>query len=224
MSPSHLVEALLAGLVLDDETCEAHPEMETLRALAETGGPGTGMLQWLLCAVDLPAARRVIRRSAWALLDLLERVDEGHAEGERNGCPLWSVLRHAPPWLARPVEPDDRLDDIALLLERDESYHGDWQALIEALHQAGSRSWQWAIRRCRCMQRFEREQGVNLRNLLESPQMEQCNLPHPRPRQLVGAAAPSPKGRRKQGGLGGGGVASSPPGRGSGTCAGGEGG
>jgi hypothetical protein len=181
MSISHLVEALLAGLVFHDEACEAYPELETLRALAETGGGEPGILQWLLCTADLPATRRIIRRSVWALLDLLECIDEGLAEDGRNACPLWSVLRHAPPWLARPAEPDDRQDDIALLLERDESYHGDWQALIEALHQAGSRPWQWAIRRCRRMQQFERDYAVNLRNLLEPPQPEQHRVPPPNP-------------------------------------------
>jgi hypothetical protein len=202
MSTSHLVEALLAGLVLDDEACETHPELESLRALAETVGTGPGggepgTLQWLLCAADLPAARRIIRRSAWALLDLLECIDDGHAEGERNGCPLWSALRHAPPWLARPAEPDDRQDDIALLLERDESYHGDWQALIEALHQAGSRPWQWAIRRCRRMQRFERDYAVNLRALLEPPKPS----PNGRERHTCRCLTPSPwgEGARKGG-------------------------
>ena len=173
MTTSHLVESLLAGLVFNDEACEAHPELEALRTLAETGSGEPGILQWLLCAAELPAARRLIRRTAWALLDLLEDIDEGYAEGKNDGCPLWNALRLAPPWLARPVEPDDRHRDIALLLERDESYHGDWQALIEALHHAGSRPWQWAIRRCRHMQRFERAHAVNLRTLLEPSGPEQ---------------------------------------------------
>jgi hypothetical protein len=56
--------------------------------------------------------------------------------------------------------------DIDLLLERDRDHGGDWQALIAALHRAGSATWQWAIRRCRAMQRFEAQEQISLRALL----------------------------------------------------------
>jgi hypothetical protein len=165
MNTPHLVEALLAGLVYHDEACDCYPELGELRLRSRTGRP----LQWILLADDLPRARGVIRHAAIALLDLLDAIDDGWEAARADDCPLWHGLALAPPWLLRPAAPDDATPDIALLLERDEAYGGDWRALVEALHQAGSRQWQWAIRRCRAMERFEAEQGIALRDLVPSP-------------------------------------------------------
>jgi len=162
-----LVEALLEGLVLHDEACQAYPDLAALRARAQgEDGPPLLPLQWALCVADVPLARRLIRHAARSLLDLVDAADAGWQRGRASGCPLWEVLAEAPPWLLRPDSPDDDECDIALLLERDESYGGDWNGLLEALHLAGSREWQWAIERCRAMQRFERAHCRNLRYLL----------------------------------------------------------
>jgi len=163
-----LVEALLEGLVLHDEACQAYPDLAALRARAQgEDGPPLLPLQWALCVADVPLARRLVRHAARSLLGLLDAVDAGWRRGRATGCSLWEVLAEAPPWLLRPDPPDDDEPDIALLLERDESYHSDWNGLLEALHGAGSREWQWAIERCRAMQRYERAHQVNLRHLLE---------------------------------------------------------
>ena len=161
MLTPHLVETLLAGLASDDEACEAYPELGELRQRTRPGGPPVP-LQWALCVADLPLARGLIRHTATALLALLDGIDEGWKAGQRDGCSLWHSLRRAPDWILLPVEPDDAEPDIALLLERDESYNGDWQKLIEALHRAGSREWQWAIQRCRAMQSYEARHELDL--------------------------------------------------------------
>lgn len=170
MITPHLVEALLSGLIRSDEACACYPELGQLRHRAQGSGSPVP-LQWALCVAGLPLACGLVRHTVEALLELLDRLDAAWDEGLVDGCPLWHALEKAPDWLLRPDEPDDNVPDIALLLERDETYGGDWQALIEELHQAGSRRWQWAIRRCRAMQRYEALQDVSLRDLLEPPAM-----------------------------------------------------
>jgi hypothetical protein len=166
MNTPHLLETLLAGLVFNDEACACYPELGAWRARVEADG---GIpLQWVVLTDDLPLARGLLWHLVGALLDLLEAAEEGGDRGQADGCALWHTLSLAPPWLLRPDDPDDVLDDIALLLECDEDHGGDWNGLLESLHQAGSLEWQWAIHRCRAMQRFEREQGVNLRALLDT--------------------------------------------------------
>lgn len=163
-----LVEALLHGLVLHDEACQAYPDLAALRSRAQgEDGPPLLPLQWALCVADLPLARRLLRHAARSLLDLVDAADAGWRRGRASGCPLWEVLAEAPPWLLRPDPPDDDEPDIALLLERDEEHRGEWSDLIESLHRAGSREWQCAIQRCRAMQRYEWGRQVNLRHLLE---------------------------------------------------------
>lgn len=176
-----LVEALLSGLVLCDEACEAYPDLEALRSYAEGGGEPVP-LQWALCATDLPLARGLLRHAATALLELLEALDAADRAAQRDGCELWYALCLAPGWMGRPDEPDDRHPDVALLLERDEAYAGDWLALIEALHRAGSAEWQWAIGRCRAMQVLERRLGLNLHELLAPVPDEHIALDDPPPR------------------------------------------
>jgi hypothetical protein len=166
MNTPQLLEAMLAGLVFHDEACACYPELGALRLRAENDGVP---LQWAVLADELPLARELFWRVALALLDVLIAAEQGREEAELDGCPLWHALALAPSWLLRPDGPDDALDDIALLLERDEAHGGDWNGLLESLHRAGSLEWQWAIRRCRAMQRFEREQGVDLRALIATP-------------------------------------------------------
>jgi len=163
MNTSQLLESMLRGLVDDDEACACYPDLGALARAAEAAG---APIQWALLSEELPQARELVLHVAGALLDLLETIERGRAAAQTDGCPLWHALAEAPEWLQRPTQPDDRHDDIALLLERDETYGGDWQALIESLHRAGSDTWQWAIARCRAMQRFEREQRLPLRTLL----------------------------------------------------------
>lgn len=163
-----LVEALLQGLVLHDEACQAYPDLAALCARAQGEvAPPLLPLQWALCVADVPLARRLLRHAARSLLDLVDAADAGWRRGRASGCPLWEVLAVAPPWLLRPDPPDDDEPDIALLLERDEEHRGEWSDLIASLHRAGSREWQWAIARCRAMQRFERSRQLNLRHLLD---------------------------------------------------------
>jgi len=162
----HLVEAMLAGLICDDEACQAYPDLGYLRARAElTGVP----LQWLLAVVDAPLARGLVRHAARALLALAETAEAGWQCGAEDGCGLWHALQQAPPWLLRPAEADDEETDIALLLLRDQDCSGDWNALIEALHRVGSRPWQWAIQRCRDLQQFEQATQCSLNELLAAP-------------------------------------------------------
>jgi len=175
MITPQLVEGLLSGLVLDDEACNCYPELGRLRARALGWEAETihgvarqqSSWQWALCTCNLPLARGLLRHAARSLLELLDALNLADEASTQDDCYVWHALRLAPPWLPRPAEPDDEEPDIALLLERDELWNGDWLALIEDLHRAGSERWQWAIQRCRAMQRFERAYGVNLRQLLE---------------------------------------------------------
>jgi len=180
MDTAHLVETLLAGLICSDEAGKAYPELDRLRRRVEgstqptSEGVGDPIpLQYALCTLDLPAARGVIRHTAQALLALLIAVDGPAAspqaaawtDDDLDGCRKFRALLAAPNWLLRPVEPDNRDPDVALLLERELGGRG-WPGLLETLHQAGSVEWQPAIRRCREMMRFEEETGVNLAKLV----------------------------------------------------------
>ncbi len=180
MDTAHLVEALLAGPVCSDEAGEAYPELDRLRGWVEGSAqltPGDARepipLQYALCTLDLPAARGVIRHAAQALLALLDAVDgstgspqvAARATDTLDGCSKFRALLAAPDWLLRPVEPDTRDFDVALLLERELGGQG-WPGLLGALHRAGSVEWQPAIRRCRELMRFEAETGVDLAQLM----------------------------------------------------------
>ena len=165
MLTPHLVEALLAGLVLNDEACEAYSELGELRLRARGPG-GVVPFQWALCVADFPLVRGLVRHTAHALLDLVDAIDDGAEAGDLDGCPLWHTLAHLPQWFLWPPDPDDDVVDIALLLERDEEHGGDWMRLLETLHIAGSLEWQWAIQRCRSMQSYEKIHGLDLRDQL----------------------------------------------------------
>jgi len=182
MITPHLVEQMLAGLVQCDEACEAYPELGHLRGYAATHGVP---LQWALASADVPNARGLLAHAALALLDWLVCLDEADEVGATDGCPLWHALDHAPEWLLRPTPADDAHDDIGLLLERDADHSGDWQAMIESLHQGGSTLWQEAIQRCRAMQRFEAERGIDLRDLLHGMNGPGATRVTPAPEQAV---------------------------------------
>ena len=171
MLTADLVECMLRGIVCGDEACACYPDLSALRA--RVGDEEQEMpLQWAMISHPESPAIDLIARTALAILDLAQACLEGWQMGQDDGCALWHALDHAPHWLYLPDEPDDNVPEIALLLERDEAHDGDWLGLIEALHQAGSVEWQWAIRACRRMQRFESMTGVDCRSLL-SPR-ENC--------------------------------------------------
>jgi hypothetical protein len=160
----YLVEAMLGGVVGCDEAAEAYPELQRLRDWAGTPGEAAP-LQWLLLTLDLPLARGLLRHTALALLHLLDVADTAWATDAIDGCGKFRAICHAPPWLLVPPQPDDRDDDAALVWERDTDFGGNWYALLEALHQAGSVEWQWAIQRCRTMMAFERMTGLDVARL-----------------------------------------------------------
>jgi hypothetical protein len=162
-----LVEALVGGLTACDDAAEAYPQLEVLRGRAGWGcAHGGAPLQWLLLTVDLPLARALLRHTAQALLRLLDVADVAWATDAIDEAGKFRAILNAPPWVLQPAGLDDRDEDVALVLERDADYHGNWYALLEALHQAGSAEWQGAIRRCRAMMRFESATGLDVADVL----------------------------------------------------------
>ncbi|MBD3306314.1 hypothetical protein GF348_08045 [candidate division KSB3 bacterium] len=134
--------------------------------------PATGEVlpaQYLLLTRDLPRVRAVLRQVAKALLVLLDVADAAYADGDPNGCAKFHALAAAPDWLLRPSDPEDIDLDVALVWECTVDHGGDWHRLLESLHQASSTEWQWAIRRCRAMMRFEKETGKRLAEIIAAP-------------------------------------------------------
>lgn len=156
MNIAHLLEALLDGAIRSG-LC---PELRGCTPVTGEVLPA----QYLLLVRDLPRTRSALRQAALDLLALLDAAEAGYAFGNGDGFGKFRALLAAPDWLLRPAEPDSRDFDVALLLERELGGQG-WPGLLEALHQAGSVSWQPAIRRCREMMRFEAEKGVDLAKL-----------------------------------------------------------
>jgi hypothetical protein len=131
--------------------------------------PATGEVlpaQYLLLTRDVPRARARLRRAAEALSALLDAADAAYAGGDSDGCGKFRALAAAPGWLLRPSSPEDTDLDVALVWECAADHGGEWYGLLEALHRAGSIEWQWAIRRCRVLMRFEKEMGVGLAELI----------------------------------------------------------
>jgi hypothetical protein len=131
--------------------------------------PETGEVlpaQYLLLTRDSPHARGMLRRAAEALLALLDAADAAYAGDDPDGCARFRALAAAPAWLLRPSDPQDTDVDVALVWERQVSHAGDWYGLLESFHRAGSIEWQWAIRRCRALMRFEREEEIDLAELI----------------------------------------------------------
>ena len=167
MSTSRLVEALLEGAM----TSGLCPDLPALPGLCSRTTGEVLPLQYLLLVRDQPRLRTALRTAAESLLTLLEVADQAYAhhEGPR-GCGKFRALSAAPAWVQRPSCPDDSDPDVALIWDRQVAYGGDWLALLEALHRAGSREWQWAIRRCRTLMRFERATGIDLVEAVGAPQ------------------------------------------------------
>lgn len=174
MSTPDLLEALLEGAI-------ASGLCRDLRGWS----PRTAEVlpaQYLLLVRDRPRVRAALRDAAEGLLALLDAADEAYAGTDAGGCARFRALAGAPGWLLRPSEPDDTDPDVALLMERAVNHGGDWHALLEALHQAGSLDWQWAIRRCRALMRFEEETGLDLMALVGIPASGSAGSSnHPRP-------------------------------------------
>lgn len=127
--------------------------------------PATGEVlpaQYLLLTRDAPRARVKLRQAAEDLLVLLDAADAAYADGDVDGCGKFRALAAAPGWLLRPSSPEDTDLDVALVWECTVDHGGAWHGLLEALHRAGSVEWQWAIRRCRALMRFEEETGARL--------------------------------------------------------------
>jgi hypothetical protein len=165
MTTARLIEALLEGAI-ESGLCPDLPTAPRPWSLT------TGELlpaQYLLLVHDWPRARAALRRAAEGLLALVDAADAAYANGDGDGCGKLRALAAAPAWLQRPSGPDDTDLDVALVWERQVDHGGDWEGLLEALHQAGSTDWQWAIRRCRTLMRFEEEMGIDLAELVGAP-------------------------------------------------------
>ena len=158
MTTAHHLEALLEGGT-QSGLC---PE---LRGCV----PATGEVlpaQYLLLVRDRPRARARLRDAAETLLALLDAADAAYGGGDADRCGKFRALATAPDWLLRPSGPEDTDPDVALIWECAVDHDGDWYGLLEALHQAGSVEWQWAIRRCRALMRFEEGTGIDLAALI----------------------------------------------------------
>lgn len=152
MPAPRLIEALLEGAI-------ASGFCRDLRGCSPTTGEVLPA-QYLLLVRDRPRARAALRRAANGLITLIDVADHAHAPAD--GCGKLRALAAAPAWLMRPSDPDDTDPDIALILECHVCHGDDWYALLDALHQAGSVKWQWAIRRVRTMMAFEEATGKSL--------------------------------------------------------------
>ena len=159
MSTARLTEALLEGV----RSADLYGDLPAaLRGWSRATGEVLPA-QYLLLVRDQPGLRAALRRAAEGLLALLDAADTAYAHGD--GCGKFRALAAAPDWLLRPSDPDDTDPDVALIWERQVDHDGDWHGLLEALRQAGSVEWQWAIQRCRDLMRIERELNVDLATL-----------------------------------------------------------
>jgi hypothetical protein len=185
MDTPDLLEALLEGAITSG-LCR------DLRGWS----PRTGELmpaQYLLLVRDRPRVRAALRSAAKALLDVLDAADQAYAQAYADGCARFRALAAAPDWLLCPSHPDDTDPDVALLLERAVNHDGDWTALLEALHRAGSLDWQWAIQRCRTLMHFEEETGIDLMALV--------GVPAPEPLRDVRTSSPDAEAFSDQGAI-----------------------
>jgi hypothetical protein len=164
---SDRVEALLERIC--EELWEAEDQVRLLTCQSVI--PELGMsvpLQYLVCILDVPEARRALLAAlpAWrealdGLAALLEHADAVWAEDTRGWAP-WQALLTAPFSVRRPCQPDLRDPDVLLVLERNSCFGGSWELQMEWLHLQGSRENQADIQRIRQMAAFERTNYVNL--------------------------------------------------------------
>lgn len=173
LSMADRVEGLL--YLLCEELWEEEDQVRLLACQSRVPEAGFSVpLQYLLCVLDLPQARRILLATlpAWReALDKLEvlirHVDAVWAEDGRGWAPFTALLT-APFPVRRPAQPDLRDADVLLVLERDARFGGSWEGLLEWLHEQGSRKYQATIQRVRQLAAFEQQYGVNLRDLLSS--------------------------------------------------------
>ena len=129
-------------------------------------------LQYLLCVLDLPQARRVLMEAAPAWREALDQLEVllQHADAvwaeDRRGWANLEALLHAPWPVRRPSQPDLRDRDVLLALERDSCFGGSWDAQLEWLHQHGSRENQSDIQRILQLAAFERAHGAAVQAVL----------------------------------------------------------
>lgn len=177
ITPQDRVEALLH--LLCEELFDAEDEVRTLACQSiDRAADMSVPLQYLICRLDLPAARAALRATLpdWAAalqrLDALLAQTETVWAGDRRGWAGFSSLLSAPWPVRRPNQADLRDHDVLLILERDARFGGSWDAQLEWLHQRGSRQNQPDIRRILQLAAFEREQRVNVRDVLTGGQAE----------------------------------------------------
>jgi hypothetical protein len=169
--PADRVEGLLH--MLCEELFDEVDEVRTLACQSIDHEAGMAVpLQYLLCVLDLPQARRALMEAApaWrAALDqmeaLLQHVETVWAEDRRGWAGLEALL-HAPWPVRRPRLPDLRDGDVLLALERDSCFGGLWDAQLEWLHQQGSRENQADIQRILQLAAFERTHGMGVLEVL----------------------------------------------------------
>lgn len=182
ITPQDRVEALLH--LLCEELFDAEDEVRTLACQSIDHEAGMSVpLQYLICRLDLPAARAALHAALPDWTEALQRLDDllAHAETvwaeDGRGWAGLSCLLTAPWPVRRPSQPDLRDHDLLLTLERDARFGGSWDAQLEWLHQQGSRQNQPDIRRILQLAAFEREQRVNLHDLLAGRQAQRDALP-----------------------------------------------
>jgi hypothetical protein len=165
------VEGLLH--LLCEELFDAVDEVRTLACQSIDHEAGmTVPLQYLLCILDLPQARRALLEAAPAWRAALERLEALvlHADAvwaeDRRGWANLEALLHAPWPVRRPSQPDLRDWDVLLALERDGRFGGSWDAQLEWLHQQGSRENQPDIQRILQLAAFERAYGASVQAVL----------------------------------------------------------
>ena len=161
------VEALLERIC--EELWEAEDQVRLLTCQSVIPELGISVpLQYLLCILDVPEARRALQGAlpAWrqaldGLAALIDHAEVAWAEDTR-GWASWQTLLTAPFPIRRPSLPDLRDGDVLLVYERDSCFEGSWDMQMEWLHQHGSRENQADIQRIRQLSAFERAHHVNL--------------------------------------------------------------
>ncbi|GEM_PF-3098699 len=161
------VEGLLH--MLCEELFDDVDEVRTLACQSIDREAGMAVpLQYLLCTLDLPQARRALLAAAPAWREALTRLEAlvQHAEviwtEDQRGWANLETLLHAPWPVRRPAQPDLRDWDVLLALERDGCFGGSWDAQLEWLHQQGSSENQADIQRILSLAAFEQAHSVTV--------------------------------------------------------------
>lgn len=168
---SDRVEALLGSIC--EELWDSEEQIRLLTCQSVVPELGLSVpLQYLVCILDAPAARRALSTAlaAWrqaleSLAALLDHAEMVWAEDTRGWAP-WQALLTAPFPVRRPSQPDLRDGDVLLVYERDSCFDGSWDRQMEWLHQHGSRENQADIQRIRQISAFEQAHHVDLWQVL----------------------------------------------------------